>query len=148
MVFAREPARNYLLLSAATYRAMEAGAQLLCYRCGATRVRAPIKRRLRDERGQAMFADKQAFKDSKIVLDGSSFYGCTFTRCVLVFSGVLPVTMESNVFNDCHWEFAGPAQETLLFLSALHGAGAAELVETTFDRIRGLHNPAASVFKQ
>jgi len=82
---------------------------------------------------ETSFSNAQCFTS----LDGASFYGCTFRRCKLIFSGLLPFTLEGGSYHDCNWEFAGPAANTIAFLSALHKAGAHDLIEGTFRTIRG-----------
>jgi hypothetical protein len=90
-----------------------------------------------------MIAQKQTFKDLTISLDGSTFVGCTFNHCKLIYSGMLPVTLEDNVFNNCSWDFSGAARNTVGFMSALYMGGGKELIEATIDNIRGKANPAA-----
>ena len=84
-----------------------------------------------------MIADKMKFKGKKIVLDGGSFYHCKFDGCILVFSGLLPVTLDNNSFNNCSWEFSGPASDTIAFMTALYASGAKDLIENTLQNIRG-----------
>lgn len=84
-----------------------------------------------------MIARNQTFEDVTISLDGGSFYGCSFHRCKLQFSGLLPVILDGSHFDNCHWEFSGPATTTVWFMSALYKAGAHEIVEGTFQAIRG-----------
>ena len=84
-----------------------------------------------------MIAKNQTFTDTAISLDGASFYECTFNRCKLQFSGVLPVVLEGSRMNDCNWEFAGPAANTVGFMAALYKAGARDLIEGAFRTIRG-----------
>jgi len=84
-----------------------------------------------------MFAQNQRFEGVTISLDGGSFYGCTFERCKLDFRGLLPVILDACQFNNCTWEFGGPAANTVGFLSALFKAGARDLVDGTLRCIRG-----------
>jgi len=84
-----------------------------------------------------MIAKGQTFTKIKIALDGAHFDNCKFERCILVYSGLLPVTLQSNSFSDCRWEFNGPAANTVGFMQALHKGGAKELIERTLDAIRG-----------
>ncbi len=84
-----------------------------------------------------MIAKGQTFTNTKIALDGANFDSCKFDRCVLVYSGLLPVTLQSNSFVDCRWEFSGPAANTVGFMQALYNGGAKELIERTLDAIRG-----------
>jgi hypothetical protein len=85
-----------------------------------------------------MIARNQTFENLAISLDGGSFYGCTFNKCRLQFSGLLPVHLEGgNKFENCKWEFAGPASTTIGLMSALYKAGARDLIEATLRVIRG-----------
>jgi hypothetical protein len=84
-----------------------------------------------------MIAKGETFSNAKIALDGAYFENCKFERCILVYSGLLPVTLQNNNFIDCRWEFSGPAANTVGFMQALHKGGAKELIERTLDAIRG-----------
>jgi hypothetical protein len=84
-----------------------------------------------------MIAKNETFTEVTISVDGGSFYDCTFNRCRLRVSGLLPVTLEGGIFNDCNWELVGPAANTLGFLSVLYKAGARDLVEGAFRLVRG-----------
>lgn len=92
-----------------------------------------------------MIAKNQTFNGVNIVLDGSSFYDCTFENCTIIFSATLPFTLQNPKFTDCKWEMVGPADQTLKYLAALYQAGAQELVEATFDNIRGKPQPGQTV---
>jgi hypothetical protein len=83
----------------------------------------------------------ETIEDAKISLDGGSFYRCTFRRCTLVFSGLLPVTLEGCGFDLCIWQLNGPAMNTVQFMSGMYKAGARDLVEKTFQAIRGQGSP-------
>lgn len=84
-----------------------------------------------------MIAEKTTFEGKTIVLDGGSFYVCQFKGCTLIFNGVLPVTMDGCSFDNCKWQFSGPAQNTIGFMQALYTGGAKDLIENTFQNIRG-----------
>ncbi|MFN3890305.1 MAG: hypothetical protein ACK4MV_07905 [Beijerinckiaceae bacterium] len=84
-----------------------------------------------------MIAKGEKFTEVMVTIDGSSFYDCTFERCRVVYSGLLPFTLQNPKFIDCKWEVLGPADNTLKFLGALYNAGANDLVEGTFATIRG-----------
>ena len=92
-----------------------------------------------------MFARKQKFENVTIFLDGSSFIECTFENCTLIYSGLLPAALNTSSFKNCRWEFSGAAQNTVGFMADLYRAGAQELIEATFDNIRGKPNPAAVI---
>ncbi len=84
-----------------------------------------------------MITEKMTFESKTIVLDGSSFYTCQFKGCTLIFNGVLPVTMDGCSFDNCIWQFSGPAQNTIQFMQALYAVGGKDLIENTFRNIRG-----------
>lgn len=83
-----------------------------------------------------MLAFNKKFKDTVINLDGCTFEGCQFDQCTLIYSGLMPISLQSNAFNDCKWELAGSASNCIAFLAALYHGGARELVEHTFEEIR------------
>ena len=84
-----------------------------------------------------MLARNQTFDDMTVVIDGSSFYNCTFNRCKMVYSGLLPATLDGGAFHDCQWEFVPPASNAIAFMSAIYKLGGAEMIENTFRMIRG-----------
>ena len=84
-----------------------------------------------------MIAENAVFKGRKISIDGGSFYSCQFNRCTLVYSGLMPTTMEGCTFDACSWEFSGPASNTLAFMTALYAGGAKDLIENTLRNICG-----------
>jgi len=84
-----------------------------------------------------MIAYDQTFTDAHVYLDGASFYRCKFNRCTIVINGLVGCTLVDPQFIDCKWTVAGPAQTTFDLLAALYRAGATDLVEATFDNIRG-----------
>jgi hypothetical protein len=83
-----------------------------------------------------MIAQNQTFNDITVYIDGGTYTGCTFTRCILVVSGILPAQIAGNKFIECKWEFAGPAANTMVFLTSLYAGGASDFVEKIFDAIR------------
>jgi hypothetical protein len=91
-----------------------------------------------------MIAYDQVFTDAQIYLDGSSFYRCKFIRCIMVINGMFGCNLVDPQFIDCRWTVAGPAQTTLELLTALYRVGAVDLIEATFNQIRG-KRPAASM---
>jgi hypothetical protein len=84
-----------------------------------------------------MIAYDQTFKDATVYLDGSSFYRCKFERCNVVIHGFMGCTLVDPQFIDCKWTVAGPAENTLQLLSSLYKAGARDLIDATFDSLRG-----------
>lgn len=84
-----------------------------------------------------MIAIDQKFEGIRIQLDGGTFIRCEFINCTLVFSGSFNLMMDRPTITNCQWVFEGAAQNTLRFLAMLYGAGGGELVEATFNNIRG-----------
>jgi hypothetical protein len=84
-----------------------------------------------------MVAYDQVFTGVNIYLDGKSFYRCRFNQCTIIISGMIGCTLVDPQFIDCRWSVTGPAQTTFELLSALYKAGATDLVEATFNQIRG-----------
>lgn len=84
-----------------------------------------------------MIAKNQTFSDVTVHLDGSSFYDCTFERCAIVFSSLIPTTLHNPKFIDCKWQAIGPALLTIEFMASLYRVGARDLIEATFKTIRG-----------
>lgn len=63
------------------------------------------------------------FDSESVLMDYHLFTGCTFRRCRLVYCGYSPVQFEGCRFDDCRWEFSGPAAATLHLLSSFNHAG-------------------------
>ncbi len=84
-----------------------------------------------------MIAEEMTFEGKTVVLDGGSYYACQFKNCTLIFNGVLPVTMDKCSFDNCNWQFSGPAQNTIGFMRGLYTGGAKDLIENIFRNIRG-----------
>jgi hypothetical protein len=84
-----------------------------------------------------MIAYDQEFTEAQVYLDGSSFYRCKFYRCTIIVSGLLGCTLVDPQFVDCRWKVSGPAQTTFELLTALYRVGAVDLIEATFNQIRG-----------
>lgn len=84
-----------------------------------------------------MIAEEQVFKNKRIHLDGGSFTNCRFEDCTIVYSGMLGVQLVNPQFQNCRWEFQNAAKETINFMAALYRAGAKDLIEGTFEQIRG-----------
>jgi hypothetical protein len=83
---------------------------------------------------------KKTFTKQTVVLDGNEFDQCTFDGCILEYQGLRPVAMTTNTMTQCEWSFKGPAANAVQFMSALYqsGSSGAQLVEATFNGIRGL----------
>ena len=83
-----------------------------------------------------MIAKGQTFTKQQVFLDGGSFYDCTFEDCDLIYHALMPVILNGNTMRNCRWQFAGPAQNCVGFMSLLFTSGAKEMIEATFDSIR------------
>jgi hypothetical protein len=94
-----------------------------------------------------MIAKDQTFTAMTICLDGGTYTNCRFERCTIIVSGVLPISLESPNFIDCQWRFVGPASTTLAFMSAMHRAGARELIEQTCNAILGKSPRPSALFE-
>lgn len=79
-----------------------------------------------------MIAVGQRFENQTISLDGATLRDCTFVNCVFLFSALLPVILDASSFNNCRWEFVGPAANTMAFIRSLYHRGEKELVEAIF----------------
>jgi len=86
-----------------------------------------------------MIHQDKTFEDERIELSDNIFHRCKFKRCELVFDGHRSPTFEDNQFVDSVFVFAGSAVRTLYFLANIYhaGPGGREVVEQTFDDIRG-----------
>ncbi len=81
----------------------------------------------------------ESFRNQRIELHGEAFHNCTFENCELVYDGERPPTLQDNHFVDSVFLFTGPATRTLYLLSNIYhaGDGGREVIERTFDDIRG-----------
>jgi hypothetical protein len=88
-------------------------------------------------RGNSMIALNQRYEGIALTLDGGTFHGCTFVRCRLRFNGLMLPELGGNKFEECEWDFIGPARDTLAFLQVLyHDHGGTDLVEKIFGLVR------------
>lgn len=78
----------------------------------------------------------QNFFEKNVVLDGSSFVNCVFSRCTMVYSGGEIPAMSRCRFDDFAWQFGGDAANTIAFLSGMYRGGFDRLIESTFHEIR------------
>lgn len=84
-----------------------------------------------------MIIENAEFKERTINLDGGSFYSCQFESCRLVYHGLMQPVLDGCSFNDCSWEFGGPASNVLELMKAIYQIGAKDVIENTFNNIRG-----------
>lgn len=78
----------------------------------------------------------KSFVSKKVELDKKYFEDCSFTNCTFIFSGGLPPVLIRCSFENCSWQFADQAANTLGFLSGLYAGGFDGMVESTFHGIR------------
>jgi hypothetical protein len=82
----------------------------------------------------------KTFEREDVRLDGNVFTGCTFKGCRVIFTGTQMGALSVCRFDNCDFQFHGPAQNTLEFLALLYkegGDGGRKLVEHFFQIIRG-----------
>jgi hypothetical protein len=70
-----------------------------------------------------MVIKNYTFEAEPVLMDFHEFRHCTFRKCRLIFCGYSAVTVDSCRFEDCRWEFGGPALSTLHFLANLNQTG-------------------------
>lgn len=73
-----------------------------------------------------------------VYLDDTVFINCIFDDCKLIFTGRGRVSFDRCTFIFCQWVFDGPAENTLLFLSAIFrglGEEGRKLVRGIFESI-------------
>ena len=85
-----------------------------------------------------MFAHGQTFREVPIHLDGCTFIECTFERCRMIYSGLIVGHIQRCNFVGCKWEFAGPAANTLGFMTALYGIDKVgpQMIDEIFQNIK------------
>jgi hypothetical protein len=66
-----------------------------------------------------LIARKEEFTDMRINLDGGTYEGCTFRNCTLLYNGILPVSLNKCFFENCVWDFIGPAGNALAFMTSV-----------------------------
>ena len=81
-----------------------------------------------------------SFAGERIILDDNSYVQCIFNRCEIVYAARGKVHLDGCTFGNCSYTLDGPAQETLLFLTALYQIDPAA-VEATFQNIRSGAQP-------
>jgi hypothetical protein len=60
------------------------------------------------------------FESQPVLMDFHDFRGCTFRKCRLVYCGFGAIQFDGCRFEDCHWDFSGPAGATLHVLSTFN----------------------------
>ena len=85
-----------------------------------------------------MLMKNKKIRNTSISLDGGTFENCDFDKCEVIFSGYLPVRITGCKFGpDVKWSFSGPASNTISFMRSIYAQGATQLIENTFEQIRG-----------
>ena len=79
------------------------------------------------------------FINVTVHLDGEEFENCTFTDCVLVYSGGPLPKLSGCDLRKFALKFDGPAERTVAFLKlmAAPGSGLQKIVVDTFPALRG-----------
>lgn len=70
-----------------------------------------------------MVIKNYTFEAEPVLMDFHDFRHCTFKKCRLIYCGYSAMTVDSCRFDECRWEFGGPAMATLQFLANLHQGG-------------------------
>ncbi len=79
---------------------------------------------------------KTTFSNSRVILDGNDYDGCTFTNCDLVYTGKRLPNFKDCVFNSPRFGFEDAAGDTMIFLQTLYRSGAAAFVEAILEGVR------------
>ena len=81
----------------------------------------------------------QVFDGSAETLDGNIYNACEFRNCTITYNGGTLPYFNDCVFAGCQWHFGDAAQRTITLMANLYQAGddGKQLIEKTFDRIRG-----------
>ncbi len=61
------------------------------------------------------------FGAERVLLDGAQFTDCTFSGTTFVYFGGKVPELQDCRLHDVHFEFAGPAKNTITFLNQLKG---------------------------
>ncbi|MCX8109509.1 MAG: hypothetical protein N3G20_11980, partial [Verrucomicrobiae bacterium] len=70
-----------------------------------------------------MIIKSYTFEAQPVLMDFHDFRHCIFRRCRLIFCGYSDLRIDNCRFEDCRWEFGGPAMLTLQLLSNFHKSG-------------------------
>jgi hypothetical protein len=83
--------------------------------------------------------ENKTFERETVNLDGNEFVGCHFIESRLILTAFDGVTIDRCTITRCDWVLDGPAENTILYLSAIYrglGVQGQQLVEAIFDSIR------------
>lgn len=78
----------------------------------------------------------ETYHDVTVVLDGNTYRDCIFTNCQISYSGLLPVDLKNNTFDNVDWDLSGAAGNTVSFLQAMYQSGSKDFVEQILQKIR------------
>jgi hypothetical protein len=78
------------------------------------------------------------------MMDGKHFIECTFTACILGYSGE-PVIVESSSFTSCSFRFHGEAARTVRFLECFSMLPEEERPREPFSKGLQFLSPALNV---
>jgi hypothetical protein len=78
------------------------------------------------------------FTDLRVELDDKLFVKCSFTRCILVFSGGAGGGLTQCTISNCVWKFEGAAANTIGFMATMYhaGQGGKDLIEGAIRNIQ------------
>lgn len=78
------------------------------------------------------------FQGIAIQLDaGMGYTNCKFVRCNLIFAGSpAGFRLVNNSYENCNWQFVGPAGNVISFLTLMYASGQKDIVERLFETIR------------
>jgi hypothetical protein len=71
-----------------------------------------------------------------VVLDGNEYVDCSFTDARLIFRGGAIPSLVRPKLHNIGFEFEGPADRTIGFLSGMYQGGFAQIIEMFFEYIR------------
>ena len=81
--------------------------------------------------------ENQTFRDQELDLDGNEFVNCKIENCTLVYRATGKVNLVGNHVSSPKFVFRDSAADTIAFLSTLYQLGLTDLIEGTFNNIRG-----------
>ena len=70
-----------------------------------------------------MKLDSSQFENQQVRLDGNEYNNCVFNSCTILYSGMGTVHLYECDFNNCKWQFDGPAANTINFLAGVYRMG-------------------------
>jgi hypothetical protein len=92
-----------------------------------------------------MVIKNYTFEAEPVLMDFHDFRHCTFKKCRLIYCGYSAVTVDSCRFEECRWEFQGPAYATLQFLATLNQGGTDMGKAIVQQALAAINQPGAGV---